>query len=104
MEKLRLRKTGSKMNLRINAIVLAVLLIVAIAVGYVVGSKGVITGKSVGACIPQKDFQFFIDKSNIVQADYQKCVSDLWALQFTYRQQTGAVPSKVNITKTNATK
>ncbi len=70
------------------AVLLAALL-VSVLIGYAIG-KGAITGKTTQAnCIPPQDLQYFLDQANQIQAEYKKCVQDLWALQFTYKMKSG---------------
>jgi len=65
-KKLRLKPTGSKFRLRINAFVLLVIILVSLFVGYITAQQGLITGKAALNCIPQNDFQFFLDEANEV--------------------------------------
>ena len=84
MEKFKL-KTGSRRLVRVHPAIFAILLIAAIAVGFVAGQKGIGSGVN---CIPQQDLQYFINKANSFQEDYQKCVQDAWALHLICKTQT----------------
>ncbi len=89
-ESLRLQ-TGKK-KIRLHPAVFVILLIVAAGIGYVIGQNG--PGKAPQQnCIPQPDFQHFLDSANQVRADYQKCVKDLWDLQFSIKTGGMAVPT-----------
>lgn len=84
-----------------HLVVLILVLLVSLAIGFILGQKGIpgmsITGNVVKNCIPQSDLDFFIDKANEFQEDYAKCVQDAWALQLTCKM--AKVPPVVNATK-----
>ncbi len=85
-KKLKLHTEHSKFRVRLHAVVLLVIILASLAVGFVAGKQGLF-GNNVAAnnCIPQTDFQFFLDDANEVKADYQQCVADLWNLQLSYK-------------------
>ena len=101
VEKLRLRREGSK-RVKLHPAVLAVVVIVALLVGFFIGQKGLISVKASENCIPQTDFQDFLDQANEVRAEYQKCVADLWALQFSYKTGGKITPSGQPANTTNS--
>jgi hypothetical protein len=68
-------------------------------VGFYAGDRG-IPGINVKNCIPQKDFQYFLDKANIVQGEYQKCVADMWNLQLMYKMSSVKV-KRINVTNSS---
>ena len=101
-EKLRL-KTGSRYRVRVHIVILAILIIICLGLGFVASQKGWIYGKTAENCIPQKDFQYILDKSNQVYADYQGCVADAWALQLACKMNVASAKAKIaesNLTKT----
>jgi hypothetical protein len=89
MEKFRLNKTGSKSKVRVHIAVLIVLIVAAVAAGVVLGERGIlnITGKAANS-IPQEDFNFFLEKYNKLQDEYQGCVQEAWALHLLCKTQT----------------
>lgn len=92
-EKLRLKTGAGKHKVRLHMAVLVAIVIVSLAVGYVIGTKGVITGSATKGAIPASEFQYFLDKYNLLQEDYAGCVKDAWALQLA---------CKTNIANKNA--
>lgn len=93
------------MRVKMNVVVLIVVLLVSAGIGFVLGQKGIpgITGNAIQKnCIPQKDFLYFLNKSNDLKAEYDKCVSDLWSLQFAIK--TGGKIAAPGYKQANATK
>lgn len=87
------------MKLRMNVFVLILIVLASIAVGYGIsykfGSNGVIKG-----AIPPGDFQFFLDKYNTLNDNYQKCVADAWNIQLLCKQQIGFLQRKLGVNST----
>ena len=106
-EKLELRRTGSKFRLRIHYALLALIIILSLAVGFVAGTKGIpgITGKIMGQnTIPQSEFNYFLDKYNKLQDDYAGCVKDAWTLQLACKLNVANKNTIINkLNSTNST-
>ena len=108
MEKLRL-PNRSKSSIRLNVLALIAIIVASLVVGGLAQRYIPALNLKDANCIPQGEFQFFIDQANVVQAEYKKCVSDLWTLSFACKQGS-SLPSNTttkpaNVTKTtNATK
>jgi len=102
MAKFKLKTERNKFRVKLHLVVFLIVVIASLAIGYAAGQYGIpgITGSAVKNCIPQKDFQYFLDDANVVRAEYDKCVSDLWSLQFAIKTG-GKITSEspVNVTK-----
>ncbi len=101
MEKLRL-PNRSKFSMRLHVLALIAIVVVSLVVGGLAQRYVPALNPKDANCIPQKDFQFFLDDANVVQAEYKKCVQDLWSLSFLCKQGSSAQPavnSTVNATK-----
>ncbi len=103
-EDLRLRKTGSKHGMRMWIVIIIVIL--ALCIGYVAGQfevVGLVVKVPQVSCVPQKDFQYFLDQDNSLRANYQKCVADDWNLQVELSKLTGTPLNGVTILPANST-
>ena len=103
-ERLRLKTQAGKGKVRLNIAALVAIVVISLVVGYVVGNKGLIAGSDVKGAIPASEFQYFLDKYNQLQEDYQGCVADAWALQLACKLSTSQakdVIANVNIANTS---
>jgi len=100
-QKLKLNTEHSKFRVRMHIVVLIVVILASLAIGFTAGQNGIpgITGMAAKNCIPQTDFQFFLDDANIVQADYKQCVADLWNLQLSYKMASAKAQKATNSSK-----
>jgi hypothetical protein len=103
MEKLRL-PNRSKFSMRLHVLALIAIVVVSLVVGGLAQRYVPALNPKSANCIPQEDFQFFLNDANVVQADYKKCVSDLWALSFACKIGNSAQPVANTTTPINASK
>jgi hypothetical protein len=94
-ERLKLKKTGSKVRLSPFMFVLIIIVCIVIGYGIAFAAKDYILPKQ--NCVPEKDLQYFIDLSNEFQGSYASCLKDNWALKMLCDQQTAQVSNTTKI-------